>query len=205
MKRLLTILLICFTSITLFAQKGKTDQIVKTNGFIIKANVLSIKGDMITYQLPDEPYAVQIKKTEIQKIIYDDGKIVEFSKVEQTDAIEDNAANDKSTKDDTPPLIIEEKTLSKEDLDSSDWVDIVVTEDPEEVKGLIEVGSITGNAEGNKINTSSSVLTKIATVDLKKEAALLHATIVLINETEQKRDYGELPELMIKGTAYKKE
>ena len=205
MKRLLTILLICFSIFTLSAQKGKTDQIVKNNGFIIKAKIISVKGDFVTYELPGESFAVQVNKKEIQKVIYHDGKIVEYNKVGQTgnsgdDENKQDVVND--NKEEKPQVVIEEKTTTKENLDSLDWVNIKMTENPEEVRGFKELGPISGMAEGSRISTPTEVLLSNAIVDLKKEAALRKATIVLVTEIKHNRPYGELPRTIIEAMAF---
>ena len=205
MKRLLTILLICITTFTLSAQKGKTDQIVKTNGFIIKAKIISTKGDFVTYELPGESFAVQIKKKEVQKVIFNDGKVIEYTKAEQTDDTDSNENEtniDQGNEEEKTPVVIEEVTTTKEDLDSLDWIDVKITENADEVQGLNELGAISGMAEGSKISTPTDVLLSNAIVDLKKEAALRKATIVLVTEIKHNRPYGELPRTIIEAVAF---
>lgn len=195
MKKLLFILLACLISISSFSQKRKVDQIIKTSGIKITAKVISTKGDKITYQIPGESFVVQLKKEEVEKIIFHDGKIVEFTSVEK---IEEEI----EIKEEKETIIIEEKTITKADLDSLDWVNIKVTEDPNEITGLKEIGAISGFAEGGKLNTPTSVLLSHAMVDIRKEAALIQAHTVLIKEINHTRGYGDLPTTTMEGVAY---
>lgn len=200
MKKLFFILFICLSTSLIYAQKGKVDQIIKSNGVTIKAKVVSYKGDKVTYQLPGESFVMQINKKDLRKIIFHNGEVIEFSMADEPEEIPDNEPD---VKVDKKPVIVENSIDKKAELDSLDWVDIIVTEDPGDVANAKEISAITGFAEGGKLNTPTSVLLSNAIVDLKMEAALIGANKVLIKEINHTRGYGDLPTTLIEAVAFR--
>lgn len=86
-----------------------------------------------------------------------------------------------------------------------DWKDVIVTNDAAQITGLTEVGSIEISYESNKMDVKTDYMEKMATVSLKRKAFKMAATTVLITGKDVTREYGEYPQLTLKGVAYTKE
>lgn len=79
------------------------------------------------------------------------------------------------------------------------WKHVLVTDDPEEVSGMIKKGevSITAPAGRSRIHTERN-----AGMRLKREALRLGAEIILITDTDTRGGYGDVPSITITGIAY---
>jgi hypothetical protein len=70
----------------------------------------------------------------------------------------------------------------KEPKNKDSWVEVVLTKNPDDVKGLLKVGEVEGKAQ--KVFGSQSSLRKKARENIKKETSKIGATIVLIDTDE---------------------
>ena len=85
----------------------------------------------------------------------------------------------------------------------SDYRKVKVTDDPEDVEGLIEVAKLEAKAEGSDRGyATSKSLERTATIVLRRKAALVNANIVLITEKKTNVAFGEIPAVTLYGTAY---
>ncbi len=85
----------------------------------------------------------------------------------------------------------------------SDYRKVKVTDDPEDVEGLIEVAKLEAKAEGSDRGYATpKSLERTATIVLRRKAALVNANIVLITEKKTNVAFGEIPAVTLYGTAY---
>jgi hypothetical protein len=84
-----------------------------------------------------------------------------------------------------------------------DYRKVKVTEDPDDVEGLIEVAKLEAKAEGSDRGYSTpKSLERTAIIVLRRKAALVNANIVLITDKKSNVAFGEIPAVTMYGTAY---
>lgn len=85
----------------------------------------------------------------------------------------------------------------------NDYRKVKVTDDPDDVEGLIEVAKLEAKAEGSDRGYATpKSLERTATIVLRRKAALVNANIVLITEKKTNVAFGEIPAVTLYGTAY---
>jgi hypothetical protein len=85
-------------------------------------------------------------------------------------------------------------------LDESSWEAVWITEDKKEVGDLYVLGEI--EAKSPSSARSPAAAKKGAIIKLKKKAANLKGTLILVTKKQATGGYGEYPGYFIKGTAY---
>jgi hypothetical protein len=85
-------------------------------------------------------------------------------------------------------------------LDESSWEAVWMTEDKKEVGDLYVLGEIEARSPSSA--RSPSAAKKGAIIKLKKKAANMKGTLILVTKKETTGGYGEYPGYYIKGTAY---
>lgn len=85
-------------------------------------------------------------------------------------------------------------------LDDSMWEAVWITEDKKEVGDLYMLGEIEARSPSSA--RSPSAAKKGAIIKLKKKAANLKGTLILVTRKETSGGYGEYPGYYIKGLAY---
>lgn len=151
----------------------KTDILYQHDGTQTFVNVKRIYLNDLYYSLPGETKVIKIDQRLIHKIVYKTGKVE----------------------------VLNEKASEVREV--GDYRKVKVTEDPDEVEGLVEVAKLEAKAEGNERGYSTpKTLKRIATVVLRKKAALVKADIVLITGKRSNAAFGETPTLTLLGTAY---
>jgi hypothetical protein len=95
------------------------------------------------------------------------------------------------------------KQVKKDTLAISDYKSIEVTYNQAEVEGLTDLGAIESFSEGEKATSNTSIMEKNAIFQLRKKAAQLGATKILITDKSVETPYGENPMVELKGIAYK--
>jgi hypothetical protein len=85
-------------------------------------------------------------------------------------------------------------------LDDSMWEAVWITEDKKEVGDLYVLGEI--DARSPSSARSPSAAKKGAIIKLKKKAANMKGTLILVTRKEATGGYGEFPGYYIKGVAY---
>jgi len=84
-----------------------------------------------------------------------------------------------------------------------DYRKVKVTDDPDDVEGLIEVARLEAKSEGSDRGYSTpKSLERTATIVLRRKAALVNANIVLITDKKSNVAFGEIPSVTLYGTAY---
>jgi hypothetical protein len=85
-------------------------------------------------------------------------------------------------------------------LDESSWEAVWMTEDKKEVGDLYVLGEI--EAKSPSSARSASAAKKGAIIKLKKKAANMKGTLILVTKKQATGGYGEYPGYFIKGIAY---
>jgi hypothetical protein len=85
-------------------------------------------------------------------------------------------------------------------FDESSWEAVWITEDKKEVGDLYLLGEV--EAKSPSSARSPAAAKKGAIIKLKKKAANLKATLILVTKKQATGGYGEYPGYYIKGTAY---
>ncbi len=85
-------------------------------------------------------------------------------------------------------------------FDESSWEAVWITEDKKDVGNLYVLGEV--EAKSPSSARSAAAAKKGAIIKLKKKAANLKATLVLVTKKQATGGYGEYPGYYIKGTAY---
>lgn len=151
----------------------ETDILYQHDGKQAFVNVKRIYLNDLYYTLPGETKVNKIDRRLFHKIVYKTGRVE----------------------------ILNEKAPDVREV--GDYRSVKVTENPEEVEGLVEVAKIEAKVEGNERGHSThKTLKRTATVVLRKKAALVNANIVLITGKRSNAAFGEIPSLTLLGTAY---
>jgi len=85
-------------------------------------------------------------------------------------------------------------------LDESSWEAVWITEDKKEVGNLFMLGEIEARSSSSATNPASAK--KGAIIKLKKKAANMKGTLILVTKKETTGGYGEYPGYFIQGIAY---
>lgn len=150
-----------------------TDIIYQHDGTKMNVNVKKIYLNDIYYSLPGETKVNKMDQRLVHKIEYKTGKIEVLNE--------------------TPPDMRE----------VGDYRKVKVTKDPDEVEGLVEVARLEAKAEGSDRGyTTPKSLERTATIILRRKAALVNASIVLITDKSVYVAFGEIPSVTLYGTAY---
>lgn len=160
-----------------FTKTSKFDMIKFLDGSIIEVDVQKISPKFITYNKPGDIDAIDyIDRRKVQAIHYRSGRI---------------------------------ETISEKETEIrkvSNWEEVKLTSDPNEVKGMIEVKDIEVKlqAQSRSHYYKPATLEASAEIIAKKTAALENASIILITKREHYRAYGDPPSIVLKGIAYRK-
>lgn len=151
----------------------KVDTIYRHDGTIMAVDVKKIYLNDLYYSLPGEEKVNKMDQRLVHKIIYNSGKIE----------------------------VLNEKTPEVREV--GDYRKVKVTDNPEDVEGLIEVAKLEAVAEGSDRGYSTpKSLERTAIIVLRKKAALVNADIVLITDKKTNVAFGEIPSVTLHGTAY---
>jgi hypothetical protein len=138
-----------------------------------RKKLVQVKGifySNVKYKEPGGDEVKSMNTKNIQKIIFDNGRKEVFNK----------------------PLV--------EDITETDWKNVVITQNKEEVDGLYEVGKVTGKSSSRNRTPKSAERT--ARIRMKKRAANKGGVMVLVTKTEQSGGFGEVPTYYMEGIAY---
>ncbi len=150
-----------------------TDIIYQHDGTKMLVDVKRIYLNDLYYSLPGETKVNKMDQRLVHKIEYKTGKIEILNE--------------------TPPDVRE----------VGDYRKVKVTEDPDDVEGLVEVAKLEAKSEGNDRGYSTpKSLERSATIVLRRKAALVNANIVLITDKKTNVAFGEIPSVTLYGTAY---
>jgi hypothetical protein len=164
------------------SQKDKKKDVIKQSvhdiiylhdGTQMNVSIKKIYLNDIYYSLPDETKVNKMDQRLVHKIEYKTGKVEVLNE--------------------TPPDMRE----------VGDYRKVKVTKDPDEVEGLVEVARLEAKAEGSDRGYSTpKSLERTATIVLRRKAALVNASIVLITDKSVYVAFGEIPSVTLYGTAY---
>ena len=170
MKRILILVLGLVAFNTAFSQEAKLDTIYLLGQKKMVVHIKAIRYSSVVYSEPGSDENKTINTKQIQRVIFDSGRKEIF--------------ND--------PLVMS--------VESTDYRNVILTENKEDVKGLYELGEVHGkSAAGNRTPKSAE---RTATIRMKKRAANLGAEMILVTKKEASGGFGEVPTYNIRGIAY---
>ena len=150
-----------------------TDILYQHDGTKMYVNVKKIYLNDLYYSLPGDTKVNKIDQRLIHKIEYKTGEIE----------------------------ILNEKAPDVREV--GDYRKVKVTENPDEVDGMIEVARLEAKSEGSDRGYSTpKSLERSAVIVLRRKAALVNAEIVLITDKKTSVAFGEIPSVTLYGTAY---
>ncbi len=135
--------------------------------------LVQVKGifySNVKYKESGSDEVKSMKTKNIQKIIFDNGRKEVFNK----------------------PLV--------EDITETDWKNVVITENEEEVKDMYKLGKVTGKSSSRNRTPKSAERT--AKIRMRKRAANKGGVMVLVTKTEKSGGFGEVPTYYMEGIAY---
>jgi len=148
----------------------KVDTIILVSGKKLLGRIHGVSSSKISYFPLNKPKMEELARKQINKILYSTGKVEMFNK----------------------PAF--------EMVAQGDFKTIVLTDNPEEVNGLYELGKVDAQSSKNARDAKSAQ--QSANIRLQKKAANMGAYIVLIKKRESKGGYGEVPTHLVEGIAY---
>lgn len=153
--------------------KFKTDVLYLHDGSKMFVDVKKIYLNDLYYSLPEETKVNKMDQRLIHKIEYKTGKVEILNE--------------------TPP----------DTREVGDYRKVKVTENPDDVEGLIEVAKLEAKSEGSDRGYATpKSLERTAIIVLRRKAALVNANIVLITDKKTNVAFGEIPSVTLYGTAY---
>jgi hypothetical protein len=155
------------------------DHLIKTNGDLLVVTIKSENAKEIGFLYPLNMVLNFVPLAQVKEIQYKNGTV----------KVIDTA---------TPTNL---KVLKAENPEE-DWKFVKITYNKKDVEGLPDLGPIDSKAEGKKLNTSTDLLERNAILYLQKKAARMGASKVLITNKDIQSAYGELPVVVLTGTAY---
>lgn len=161
----------------------------------VESRFKNSRYDVLTL-LQGEEMEVEVRQVMPKYIIYSDPGSMETMKIDRREVY---SVKYRSGKTD----IISSKPLKIPDYNN--WREIVVTSDPANVEGLIELGDVSVSVEASSRThiKMPRTLEASAIVIAKKKAALLNGEIILITRKEHYRGYGVQPSVTVEGKTYR--
>ncbi len=154
-------------------KQQETDIIYQHDGTKMFVNVKKIYLNDLYYALPGDTKVKKMDQRLVHKIEYKTGRVEVLNE--------------------TAPDVRE----------VNDYRKVKVTDDPDDVEGLIEVAKLEAKAEGSDRGYATpKSLERTATIVLRRKAALVNANIVLITGKKTNVAFGEIPAVTLYGTAY---
>jgi hypothetical protein len=160
---------------------AQLDKIIRKNGTIIYATVISKNLYEVQYKLKSSKLIKKLSTANIKEIQYADGK---------TDLIDNRL--DKKPKD-----WVTQKS-------EKDWDKVQIAYEEIAVAGMTNKGPVETVFEAKKLTADNELLERSALIVLKKKAYALGCSAILIKNKSFKREYGELPSVTVTADAYAK-
>ena len=199
MKRTLLILLSGFILVPLVEAQviypeGKDTANIQQNADVNKSKKEETTEHDIIYQHDGTKMFVDVKRIYLNDVYYSLPGNIKVNKMDQRLIHKIEYKTGKTeVLNETPPDVRE----------VGDYRKVKVTEDPDEVEGLIEVAKLEAKAEGSYRGYSTpKSLERTATIVLRRKAALINASIVLITEKTTYVAFGEIPSVTLHGIGY---
>jgi len=163
------------------APSGALDQIVRTTGEVLNVTVKEVSLYEVVFYYPLNNDPAKLNTSNVKEIRYANGTVKKINeKIDQK-----------------PKNWVAEKSVN-------DYDKVEVYYNADEVANMKEIGSIIGEYTGKKFNVNNDIVEKSGLIIVKRKALRMKADAVLIVEKRLTRDYGELPQIYIKATAYTK-
>lgn len=148
----------------------KADTIVLLGGRKVLCEIKGISSRNVSYKEIGGTEILRKERKQIQRVVFHNGRKEVFNK----------------------PIFAM--------VDDNAWQSIFLTENPDDVIGLYELGEVDGVSPKGSRNAKAAK--KSAEIRVQKKAANLGAIMVLLTNVERKGGYGEIPSYVITGMAY---
>ena len=162
------------------------DKIYLRNNELLIVRVKNIDDKFVNFNYPLNSGIEKISRDEVGQILYSDGKRdIYYLPDSVTKQAEVSGA-----------MVQQEK----------DWEKVTITDNEADIDASsIFIEKIKSVYEADRFNASTKFLEKNATIILKRRAASLGGDIILLEDKDISRPYGELPKITLKGSVYRKE
>ena len=149
--------------------------------YIVRIKTISEKNVRFNYPLNSE--IQEINRKDISQIIYADGRHDFFA---------------------YPDTLIEVSKSSSAIVQTiKDWEKVQTTNNEEDINENFKlIEQIEAFYEADRINASTKFLEKNATIILRRKAAAIGGSMILITDKKSSRVYGELPKIEMKAKVY---
>jgi hypothetical protein len=148
----------------------KLDTIILVSNKNVIAKVQGVTSTRVTFYRQGSTKLEEMDRKQVHKIKYTTGRVEMFNK------------------------------LAFEMVDEGDWKTVILTEKPEEVEGLYDLGKI--DAQSSKGSRNAKSAERSARIRLQKKAANMGGMYVLITKSEAKGGYREVPTHFFEGIVY---
>jgi hypothetical protein len=162
------------------------DKIITFKREVYVGHIQNVTYGSVLYMGATDSITHIVSRSHISQILYANGRRDVFTPL-------DDARVKQKHLVDTARIIIRNQ---------SDWMKVKVTEDPEEVANLRNVGDLKVKYEADIGNMSNEEMMRHASLLLKKKAAALRAHCVLVETKFYHKAYGDLPQLEVTAIAY---
>jgi hypothetical protein len=162
------------------------DKIITYEREVYVGKIHNITFTEVRFTCPPDNRLNSLVKSRISQILYSDGRRDVFI------PLEGRTVNQKELVDTSRIIIKTQK----------DWLKVMVTEDPSDVKNLTAMAVLKARYEAGMGNADNEELMRQASIILKKKAALIKAHCVLIETKFFTNSYGDLPKVEVTAKAF---
>lgn len=162
------------------------DKILTYSHQVYIVKIQNITPSLILYLYPFNTDLHSLNRNEISQIQYADGTIDIFLPLTDKKGFDYEIV-------DTARIIIRSK---------HDWEKVALTEEPEDIAGMVEKGKITALYQADYVNAGNEYLEKNARIILRKKAANLNTPVVFLIHKNYHKAYGDLPSIELEGIMY---
>lgn len=172
MFRLLSLSLLSFLLLVQpgYSQGPAQDTIILVSNRKLIGKVKNVSSSRITYIKKGTNKVKDLSRKQIHKIKYANGRVEKFN------------------------------SLAFQMLDETDYKAVVITDNPQDVEGLYEYGSVA--AKSGRTSRTAKAAERNARIRLQRRAAAMGALYVLITKSETRGGYREIPTHFYEGIAY---
>lgn len=162
------------------------DKILTYDHEVVISKIQNITPGFVLFLYPFNTELQALNRNDISQIQYSDGTIDIFL------PLTDKAGFNKEVVD-TARIIIRSRR---------DWEKVTLTDNSEDITGLIEKGKVIASYQADYENAENEYLEKNALIILRKKAANLNAPFVLLINKNFHKGYGDPPSIELEGILY---
>ena len=213
MKRGFIVIFLSCSLVSVYGQSVSYDSIARNNPDSIRTDVSATSHDSVLATPISKPFdriitvsndslTVTVKDIEAGKVTF----VYPFNYVVNslpTNQVREIQLKNGETREFSTTTVTKEATDNNQSIPPEDnWRIIKVLTSNSEVAGLTDLGEITARAEAERMNTSTQILEKNALLTLRKKAAHMGATQIIVIDKNVQQAYGDLPYVELKARAY---